>query len=77
MVNGKNIRAKHEWKKLEDKMYGPVAVISVGKNQRYCKLELPQSCKIHPTFNINLLEQYRGQDPKKQIAEIEADNVDG
>jgi len=56
MLNGNNIRAKHRCKKLEDKMYGPFEVIETGKNGRYCKLRLADSWKIHPTFNISLLE---------------------
>jgi len=38
-------------------------------------LKLPESWKIHPTFNISLLERYRGEDPKKQVIEIEADDA--
>jgi hypothetical protein len=75
MLNGKHIRAKHRCKKLEDKMYGPFKVINTGSNGRYCKLELPSTWKIHPTFNISLLERYRGTDPKKQVLEIEDDNA--
>lgn len=75
MLNGKNIRAKHRCKKLEDKMYGPFEVINTGKNGRYCKLKLPDAWKIHPTFNLALLEQYPGTDPKKQVIEIEADDA--
>jgi len=41
LLNGRNIRAKHRCKKLEDKMFGPFEVISVGSNNRYCKLKLP------------------------------------
>jgi len=76
MLNGRNIRAKHRCKKLEDKMFGPFEILSVGKNLRYCKLSLPDSWKIHPVFNIDLLERYRGTDPKKQVVEIEADGED-
>jgi len=76
MLNGRNIRAKHRCKKLEDKMFGPFQILSVGKNLRYCKLDLPDSLKIHPVFNIDLLERYRGTDPKKEIVEIEADGED-
>jgi len=74
MLNGKNIRAKHRCKKVQDEMYGPFEVLSTGKNGRYCTIQLPESWKIHPTFNIALLERYRGSDPKKQVVEIEADN---
>jgi len=75
MLNGKNIRAKHRCKKLENKMYGPFEVIATGKNGRYCSLELPDSWNIHPTCNISLLERYRGSDPKKQVIGIEADDA--
>jgi hypothetical protein len=36
---------------------------------------MPESWKIHPTFNIALLERYRGTNPKKQVLEIEADDT--
>jgi hypothetical protein len=52
MLNGRNIRAKHRCKTLEDKMLGPFEVLSVGSNCRYCKLKLAHSRKIHPVFNI-------------------------
>jgi len=73
MLNGRNIRAKHRRRKLEDKMFGPFEILSVGKNQRYCKLSLPDSWKIQPVFNIDLLERYKGTDLKKQVVEVEAD----
>jgi hypothetical protein len=75
MLNGKNLRAKRCCKKLEDKMYWPFEVINTGLNGRYCKLKLPSTWKIHPTFNISLLERYRGTDPKKQVIEIEDDSA--
>jgi len=73
MLNGRNIRAKHRCKKLKDKMFGPFEILSVGNNQRYCKLKLPDSGKIHPVFNLELLERYKGIDSKKQVIEVEAD----
>ena len=36
---------------------------------------MPDSWKIHPTFNIALLERYRGSDPKKQVVKIEAEDM--
>jgi len=72
MLNGRNIQAKHRCKKLEDKMFRPCEILSVGENQRYCKLRLPDSWKIHPVFNIELLERYKGTDPKKPVVEVEA-----
>jgi len=73
MLNGRNIRAKHRCKMLEDKMLGPFEMVSVGSNLRYCKLKLPYSWKIHPVFNIDLLEHDQATDPKKHVIEIEAD----
>jgi hypothetical protein len=73
MLNGRNIRAKHRCKKLEDKMLGPFEVMSVGRNNRYCKLRLPDHWKLHPVFNIDWLERYKGTDPKKQVVEIKAE----
>jgi hypothetical protein len=73
ILNGRNIRAKHRCKKLEDKMLGPFEVLSVGNNARHCKLKLPESWKIHPVFNINLVERYKGIDPKEQVIEVEED----
>jgi len=73
MLNGRNIRARHRCRKLEDKMFGPFEILSTGKNQRYCKLQLPDAWKIHPVFNIDLLERYRGTNPMKPVVEIEAD----
>jgi len=73
MLNGRNIRAKHRCEKLEDKMFGLFEILSVGSNHRYCKLRLPDSWKIHPVFNIELLERYKGVDPGKQVVEVEAD----
>jgi hypothetical protein len=72
LFNGRNIRAKHHCKKLEDKMLGPFEIVSVGSNNRYCKLILPDHWKLHPVFNIELLERYQGTDPKRRAIEIEA-----
>jgi hypothetical protein len=56
MLNAKIIRAKHRCKKLEDKMYGRFEVLATGNNGRYSTLKLPETWKIHLTFNIALLE---------------------
>jgi len=76
LLNGRNIRAKHRCMKLEDKMLGPFEIISVGSNNRYCKLKLPDHWKLQPVFNIDLLQRYKGTDHKKQVIEIEADGED-
>jgi hypothetical protein len=72
-LNGPNIRAKHRCKKLDDKLLGLFEIVSVGSNNRYCKLKLPDHWKLHPVFNIELLELYKGTNPEKQVIEIEAD----
>jgi hypothetical protein len=54
-------------------MLEPYEVISVGSNDLYWKLRLPDNWKLHPVFNIDLLERYKGTDLKKQEVEIEAD----
>jgi len=76
MLNGRNIRARHRCRKLEDKMFAPFEVSSTGKNQGYCRLHLPDSWKIHPVFNFELLERYRGTNLMKPVVEIEADGED-
>jgi len=53
LLNGRNIRAKHRCKKLEDMMLGPFEVILVGSNNRYCTGKLPEHWKLHPVFNID------------------------
>jgi hypothetical protein len=73
MLNERNIRAKHRCKKFEDKMLGPFEVMSIGSNNRYCKLRLPDHGKIHPVFNIDLHKRDKGTGPKKQVVEIEPD----
>jgi len=75
MLNGKNIRSKGRCKKLDDKMYGPFKILSVGHNNMYCKLELPPTWKIHLTFNISVLERYRGKNPERKVIEIEAEDA--
>jgi len=75
MLNGRNIGAKHRRKKLEDMMNGPFEVIATGKKGRHCTAKLPDSLKIHPMFNIELLEWYQGTDPMKKVVEIEADDT--
>jgi len=39
-------------------------------------LLLPDLCKVHPVFNIDMLECYKGTDRKTERIEIEADWVD-
>jgi len=75
MLSGKNIRTKGRCRKLDDQMYGPCTISSTGHNNRYCKLQLPASWKIHLIFNILLLEQYQEKNPGREGIEIEADDA--
>jgi hypothetical protein len=52
---------------------GPFEIISVGKNLRHGKLKLPGGWKIHPVFNISLLERYRWEVKEAPVVEVEAD----
>ena len=74
MLDGRNIRTKRQCRKLEDKLYGPFQITKVGSNKRWCRLKLPESWKIHPTFNVSLLEPYRGDIKERVIHPVEADN---
>jgi len=56
-------------------MNGPFKILSTGRNDRYCKLESPTTWKIHLTFNIALLQRYRGKSPERELIEIEADDT--
>jgi hypothetical protein len=76
LLNGRNICAKHRWKNLEDNILGPFEVLSVESNSQYFKLKLPNSWKIHPVFNIDLLERYKGTNLKNQVIKIDADGDD-
>jgi hypothetical protein len=73
MLSGRNNRAKHRGKKLDDKMLGPFEVILVGSNGRFCKLRLLDHRKLHLVFDIDFLERYRGTNRKKHIRQIEVD----
>lgn len=75
-LNGRNFRAEHQCKKLEDKMLGPFEILSVGSYHRYCKLMSPAAWKMNSVFNIHLLERYKEMDPTKQVSEIQADRND-
>src|ERR1700681_1149554 len=74
MLNGSNIWTKRQCRKLDDKMYGPFKIIKVGGNKRWCRLELPPTWKIHPAFNIALLEPYWGDPLEREVPPIEADD---
>jgi hypothetical protein len=73
MHNGQNIRVKQSFKQLQDDLLGQFKVLSIGSNLQYCKVKLPESWKIHPVFNIDLLEHYKCTDRKNQVIKIDAE----
>jgi len=74
MLNGKNIRSKGRCKKLDDTMYGTFKILSTGHNDRYCKLELTALWRIHPKFNVALLERAREKNRDREVIKIEAND---
>jgi len=58
MLNAKYIRTKRPSKKLCLKLYGPFKVLERKESRAY-KLEISPPGKIHPVFNVSLLEPYR------------------
>jgi hypothetical protein len=78
MLDGRYIKTKRACRKLDAKMYGPFKITRIGSNKRHCQLELPPRWRIHPTFNVSLLERYhgRGGTPPEELADIEAEDQD-
>ena len=61
MLKNENVPFERPSKKLGSKMVGPFEIIKkVGDRAYY--LKLPFGWKIHPTFNISMLEPYRMSD---------------
>lgn len=65
MLDRRNIKTKRPSLKLDSKKFGPFKILErIGKNAY--RLELPPQWKIHPVFNVNLLEPYRqSKDPNR------------
>ena len=57
-LSGKHIRTTRPSKKLDHKFHGPFVVDARVGTQAY-RLKLPQDWKIHPVFQVSLLEAYR------------------
>jgi len=79
MLNAKNIRTKRPTKKLSPRMHGPFKVLEVKKGERAFKLEISPRWKIHPIFDVSLLEPYRAsaregrEQPPRVPEDIEGD----
>jgi len=57
MLNAKNILTKRPCKKLAPKLYGPFKILEQRGELSY-KLEISDRWKIHPVFQVSLLEPY-------------------
>ena len=56
-LNEKNIKTKKPSKKLEARRYGPYEIVEKIGRQAY-RLDLPSRSRIHPVFNVNLIESF-------------------
>jgi hypothetical protein len=74
MLEGRNIHTKRQCCTLEDKLYRPFQISKVGSNKWWCRLKLPETWKIHPSFHVALLEPYRGNQKEREIPPVKADN---
>jgi len=78
MLNAKNIHTERPSKKLSPKLYGPFNVLE-KKGSRAYKLDISPRWKIHPVFDVSLLEPYRPtnrpnrEQPPRDPEEIEGD----
>ena len=54
MLNAKNLKFKHNIKKLSPKFVGPFLVVK-EINKVAFKLKLPKDWKVHPVFHCSLL----------------------
>jgi len=61
-LSAKNIRANRPAKKLDQKWIGPYPISALVGTRAY-RLILPANLKIHPVFNINLLEPVTSEPP--------------
>jgi hypothetical protein len=73
MLSTKNIRMRTASKKLTDRYVGPFTILeAVGKNAY--KLDLLKTYgRIHPTFQVSLLERYQRRDNARTPEPIEVD----
>jgi len=79
MLNAKNIRTKRRTKKLGPRMHGPFKVLEIKKGEQAFKREISPRWKIHPIFDVSLLEPYRAsaregrEQPPRVPEDIEGD----
>ena len=78
MLNAKNIHTKHPSPKLAPRLYGPFKILKQQGNLAY-KQQISDHRKIHPVFQVSLLEPYRTsirparKQPPKEPEEIDGD----
>jgi len=55
-------------------MQPPFEMVSVGSDLHYCKVNIPDCCKIYSIFSFELLKKYTVTDPIQQVIEIEGNS---
>ncbi len=77
LLNAKHIKTKRPCKKLDAKYLGPFEIAKkLGKATYRLKLP-PGMSRIHPVFNVNLLEEYLGDTTNFQPGPISHLEVEG
>src|SRR5690606_7007646 len=60
MLDGRNLRTRRPTKKFDHKLYGPFKIIKkIGENAFELDLSEHPTMRVHPVFNVALLEPYR------------------
>jgi len=78
MLYAKNMKSKRATRKFTPRLYGPFKVLE-KKGNRAFKLDIPARWKIHPVFDVSLLEPYEVSDrpnqeqPPRQLEDVEGD----
>ena len=77
MLHGKNERTKRPSNQLSPKLHGPFKVLE-KKGSRAYKLQISPLWKIHPLFQVSLLEPYRASTrPNREQAPRDPGDIEG
>ena len=77
MLNPRTIKSKRPTRKFTPQLYGHCQVFE-KKGNRVFKLNIPARWKIHPEFDVSLLQPYKGSDrPNREQPPREPEHVEG
>ena len=77
MLNAKKIRTKRPTNKLSPRLYGPFKVLERRGNRAF-KLDISPRWKIHPVYDVSLLEPYKVSDrPNREQPPREPEDFEG